>query len=77
MESLTGYPTDRVLGELLEQVMYEPFFDTLRTKEQLGYHVSCGVRHTHGFVGFGVQIQVIKNLTLTLAYPYPNLIIIT
>ena len=39
------------------QVLFEPFFDTLRTKEQLGYSVSCGARHTHGMVGFGAQIS--------------------
>ena len=37
---------------LLEQIMYEPFFDTLRTKEQLGYSVSCGLRNTFGMLGF-------------------------
>jgi hypothetical protein len=33
---------------MLEQVMDEPLYDTLRTKEQLGYSVSCGVRMTNG-----------------------------
>ena len=37
---------------LLEQIIYEPFFDTLRTKEQLGYSVSCGLRNTYGILGF-------------------------
>jgi len=46
----------RVLGDLLEQVMSEPLFDTLRTQEQLGYSVSCGARLTSGVVGFGVEV---------------------
>jgi nardilysin len=37
---------------ILDQIMYEPFFDTLRTKEQLGYSVCCGLRNTFGVLGF-------------------------
>jgi len=48
---------DRTAFELLEQVLSEPFFNQLRTKEQLGYSVSCGSRMTHGFLGFGAQLQ--------------------
>lgn len=39
------------------QILSEPFFNQLRTKEQLGYSLSCGSRMTHGFLGFGAQIQ--------------------
>ena len=31
---------------LLEHLMYEPLFDTLRTKQQLGYTVQCSARNT-------------------------------
>lgn len=44
-------------ADLLEQLMEEPLFDTLRTKQELGYAVSCTVRVTHGIVGFGVMVQ--------------------
>ncbi|CAI5526406.1 unnamed protein product [Closterium sp. Naga37s-1] len=39
------------------QVMSEPLFDTLRTKEQLGYRVDCGTRLTHGVFGFCIRVQ--------------------
>jgi nardilysin len=41
-----------VLNELLEVLMCEPCFDTLRTHDQLGYDVSCSYRNTTGCVGF-------------------------
>jgi len=42
----------RALLLLLNQVASEPCFDTLRTKEQLGYSVHCGYRLTNGILGF-------------------------
>jgi len=42
---------------LLSLVMKEPFFDTLRTKEQLGYVVRCGINTQLGVKGFGTVIQ--------------------
>ncbi|DBA04210.1 TPA: hypothetical protein N0F65_004318 [Lagenidium giganteum] len=44
-------------ADLLHQLMEEPLFDTLRTKQELGYDVSCTVRITHGVLGFGVMVQ--------------------
>mmetsp|Transcript_4670 Transcript_4670/g.6622 ORF Transcript_4670/g.6622 Transcript_4670/m.6622 type:complete len:1236 (+) Transcript_4670:57-3764(+) len=41
----------RVLIDLLVQLLYEPLYDQLRTKEQFGYHVSCGARWTNGVMG--------------------------
>ena len=38
------------------QVMHEPCYDALRTKQQLGYTVHCGVRLTHGVLGFAVVV---------------------
>ena len=38
------------------QVAGEPAYDTLRTKEQLGYSVHAGVRLTHGMLGYGVNV---------------------
>lgn len=42
--------------DLLEQMASEPCFNTLRTQEQLGYSVSCGVRLTHNVLGFAFVI---------------------
>jgi len=44
-------------ADLLHQLMEEPLFDTLRTKQELGYDVSCTVRVTNGVLGFGVMVQ--------------------
>ncbi|WIA37472.1 hypothetical protein OEZ86_014388 [Tetradesmus obliquus] len=54
-----GMSTDlrlRVLTDLMDQVLYEPVYDTLRTKQQLGYSVSSGARLTHGVCGFCVVV---------------------
>lgn len=46
----------RVLTDLVEQVVSEALYDTLRTKQQLGYTVSSGARLTHGVTGFCVVV---------------------
>lgn len=38
------------------QIVQEPCYDTLRTKQQLGYSVHSGVRLTHGILGFAVCV---------------------
>lgn len=48
---------EKAVADLLDQIFSEPCFDTLRTKEQLGYTVTSGVRHTHGVLGFVVGVQ--------------------
>jgi nardilysin len=45
-----------VLLDLLEAVLEEPFFDQLRTKQQLGYSVGCGCKNTFGVVGFAFSV---------------------
>lgn len=35
----------------------EPLFDILRTKEQLGYSVSCSLRDTYGVLGYSVTVN--------------------
>jgi nardilysin len=50
----------RGLAELLEIMLEERVFDELRTKQQLGYDVSCGVRRTHGVLGFAFDITSSK-----------------
>ena len=47
----------RALAALFAQVAHEPCFDTLRTKQQLGYLVSSGGRAQSGMVGFHILVQ--------------------
>ena len=47
----------RCLLALFEQCIDEACFNTLRTKQQLGYSVDSGMRLTHGMLGFAVRIQ--------------------
>lgn len=46
-----------MLLELFVQIMSEPCFDVLRTKEQLGYIVFSGIRRQSGVQGLRVIIQ--------------------
>mmetsp|Transcript_40356 Transcript_40356/g.104428 ORF Transcript_40356/g.104428 Transcript_40356/m.104428 type:complete len:420 (+) Transcript_40356:256-1515(+) len=46
----------KVVVDLLEALMSEPLFDTLRTKQQLGYVASCGTRYTQGVMGFSIWL---------------------
>lgn len=46
------------MAALLNQILAEPTFDTLRTKEQLGYIVSCSAWSLVGGKNFGVRIVV-------------------
>jgi nardilysin len=52
---------ERACADLGSQLIGEPCFDALRTKEQLGYTVSSGVRLTHGVLGFAVTVQSAKH----------------
>jgi len=52
-----GCIRDNVILELAITVMEEPVFDTLRTKEQLGYSVYCSVRNTYGVMGFSIIVN--------------------
>ena len=45
------------ISEIVGDLMSEPFFDSLRTEEQLGYSVRSGARYTNGSVGFEFLIQ--------------------
>ncbi|KAJ3185740.1 Insulinase (Peptidase M16) [Gaertneriomyces sp. JEL0708] len=47
----------RAALSLVAQIAQEPCFDTLRTKEQLGYMVFSGLRKTTGVLGYRVIIQ--------------------
>ncbi|KAJ3666562.1 hypothetical protein Zmor_001999 [Zophobas morio] len=56
---------DSVIIDLLMLILEEPLFDTLRTKEQLGYDVQCSTRDTFGIIGFTITVhaQATKNTT--------------
>ncbi|KAF2362602.1 Peptidase M16 N-terminal [Trinorchestia longiramus] len=45
------------LFELAAQILAEPSYDELRTKEQLGYIVWSGLRRNHGTQGFRIIVQ--------------------
>jgi nardilysin len=45
------------IADVLSDLMSEPFFDCLRTEEQLGYSVQCGCRYTNGSIGLEFMIQ--------------------
>lgn len=47
---------DRVMADLLMEMMYEPLYDQVRTKDQFGYQVSCDSRWTSGVIGMHLQI---------------------
>jgi secreted Zn-dependent insulinase-like peptidase len=47
---------DRVLIDLLMEMMDEPLYDQIRTKDQFGYHVSCDCRWTNGIMGMHFQV---------------------
>ncbi|XP_033611294.1 insulin-degrading enzyme [Cryptotermes secundus] len=46
-----------MLLELLVQIINEPCFNILRTKEQLGYFVFSGIRRSNGVQGLRVIVQ--------------------
>lgn len=46
-----------MLLSLLNQIVTEPCFSTLRTKEQLGYIVNSGVESMNGVLGFLILVQ--------------------
>jgi nardilysin len=50
---------DRVIADLIAEMMYEPLYDQIRTKDQFGYQVSCDTRWTDGVIGY--QIQVVSS----------------
>lgn len=53
----------RVTLELFSSIMSEPAFNQLRTKEQLGYIVFSGLRHTRTTFGYRVLVQSERDTT--------------
>ena len=50
-----------MLLELAAQVIKEPCFSVLRTREQLGYIVSSGVRRSNSVQGLRIVVQSEKS----------------
>ena len=48
---------ERSLLDLVDQILYAPCYNILRTQKQLGYIVSSGTRLTHGVQGLCIVIQ--------------------
>lgn len=67
LQGLSEDPKEHVLMELVSTIVNEPFFEDLRTKQQLGYIVSSGVRGLGKtrFMGFIVQSSNYKCEKLT------------
>jgi insulysin len=51
-------PRSRVTAALLIQILSEPAFNVLRTREQLGYIVSCGQWNAAGHSEVGMRVIV-------------------
>lgn len=49
--------TSNVYIDLVSQILCEPCYNTLRTKEQLGYIVFCGSRKANGVQGIRFIVQ--------------------
>ncbi|GMF11510.1 unnamed protein product [Phytophthora lilii] len=58
---------DRAYAILLRALLAQPLFHELRTKQQLGYTVTCSIRDTHGVVGLSVSVQSASHAAGTVA----------
>ncbi|XP_047330594.1 nardilysin-like [Impatiens glandulifera] len=56
-ESGPGLIKMKALIDLFDEIIQEPFFNQLRTKEQLGYVVDCSPRVTYRISGFCFRVQ--------------------
>jgi len=69
LQSLDKSPKAHVLIELLNAIISEPFYNDLRTQQQLGYIVSSGVRGIAGTrtISFIVQSSVAASAKLSVS----------
>merc|ERR1712194_836473 len=67
IQGLSEEPKEHVLMELIGNIIGEPFYEEPRTRQQLGYIVSAGVRSVGKTktMGFIVQSSTAKNEKLT------------
>lgn len=49
------------IAEFIASAMYEPLFDALRTREQLGYAVNCSLRKNGNVLGISVTVEYQEN----------------
>lgn len=56
-EVASNLPKSKALVDLLDEIVEEPLFNQLRTKEQLGYVVDCSPRVTYRILGFCFRVQ--------------------
>nr|KAJ0185561.1 hypothetical protein LSAT_V11C900462080 [Lactuca sativa] len=56
-EEASNLPKSKALVDLLDEIVEEPLFNQLRTKEQLGYVVDCSPRVTYRILGFCFRVQ--------------------
>ncbi|KAL8106522.1 hypothetical protein AgCh_023328 [Apium graveolens] len=56
-ESEADLPRIKALIDLFDEIVEEPLFNQLRTKEQLGYVVDCSPRVTYRILGFCFRVQ--------------------
>lgn len=71
---------DRAYALLLRALLAQPLFHELRTRQQLGYTVTCSIRDTHGVLGLSVSVQsashaagaVAKKLDVFLHEDFPH-----
>ncbi|KAL4558442.1 hypothetical protein LXL04_036642 [Taraxacum kok-saghyz] len=56
-EVASNLPKSKALIDLLDEIVEEPLFNQLRTKEQLGYVVDCSPRVTYRILGFCFRVQ--------------------
>lgn len=63
IQSLEKTEKDHVLIEILDAIVHEAFYDDLRTKQQLGYIVSSGVKAVENTraISFVVQSSVVSS----------------
>jgi insulysin len=67
LQDLSEDPKEHVMMELIGSIVAQPFFEDLRTKQQLGYIVSSGIKALGKtrLMGFIVQSSVATNEKLT------------
>ena len=58
--NVVGDFSETLVIELLESILEDEFFDSLRTKDQLGYYVACSQRNTRGVPGLLFTIESSK-----------------
>ena len=59
---------ERVLIDLLAQIMYEPLYDQVRTKDQFGYSVFVGARWGYGVMGLYFKVVTASKTLVSIFF---------